>query len=269
MIAYDIIDALTGHTGLRNLSLSGVEMSRMDCVALTTLFQNPRSNLTALRLSCTGIGDEEAKLFASCLSGCSKINEIELSGAGDISNIGWQSFFGELFPLPTLEKLDLHSNNLNDSIVGTIANALFLNTTLKTLDLSCIEYNDDYADNDSEDDDQRADIAHDSDSDDRRADIVHDSDDEDRRANIAHERGIGAGVGTHRPPVTITGWRSLFHLLRGSNSALEVLNLSFNSITDEAVDALRNGLTINSRLQELVLIVTNRMGGFVHCFTQS
>jgi len=44
--------------------------------------------------------------------------------------------FSITFPLCLVEKLDIKSNMLNDSIVLTITNALLRNTILKTLDLS-------------------------------------------------------------------------------------------------------------------------------------
>jgi len=46
------------------------------------------------------------------------------------------NLFSVTFPLCLVEKLDIKSNMLNDSIVLTITNALFRNTILKTLDLS-------------------------------------------------------------------------------------------------------------------------------------
>ena len=48
--ADDVIKALTGHTCLRKLSLSGVIIEMKGCTELTNLRQNPMSNLTTLHL---------------------------------------------------------------------------------------------------------------------------------------------------------------------------------------------------------------------------
>jgi hypothetical protein len=45
--------------------------------------------------------------------------------------------------------------------------------------------------------------------------------------------------------IMIVGWNILFQLLRDSNSTLKSLNLSFNSMTDEGINALTNVLVNN------------------------
>jgi hypothetical protein len=53
--------------------------------------------------------------------------------------------------------------------------------------------------------------------------------------------------------ITIVGWNILFRLLWDSNSTLKSLNLSFNSMTYEGINALTNVLVNNGRLRELNL----------------
>ena len=133
-------------------------------------------------------------LFASGLSRNSTLTELEIRGAGEVTVSGWQAILAA-FPQCEVKKLAISSggNEVNDTVILSLSNALLNKTTLKTLDLS---------DNWS---------------------------------------------------ITTVGWNVLFQLLQGSNSALENLNLSCNSITDEGIDALANVLVNNSRLRELSL----------------
>ena len=48
--AREIIQALTGHSGLKKLILCNVRIGRNGCAALTTLLQNPESKLAVLKL---------------------------------------------------------------------------------------------------------------------------------------------------------------------------------------------------------------------------
>jgi Ran GTPase-activating protein (RanGAP) involved in mRNA processing and transport len=52
----------------------------------------------------------------------------------DITDIGWQSIFAALLS-SRLEKLNLHSNNMNEKAVTSLSDALLHNTTMKTLNL--------------------------------------------------------------------------------------------------------------------------------------
>ena len=188
------IAALIGHSGLRKLTITNVQMERKGCAALAKLLQTPKSKLTALHLLDTRISDQWVNIFASGLSRNSTLTELEIRGAGEVTVSGWQAILAA-FPQCEVKKLAISSggNEVNDTVILSLSNALLNKTTLKTLDLS---------DNGS---------------------------------------------------ITIVGWNVLFQLLQGSNSALENLNLSCNSITDEGIDALANVLINNSRLRELSL----------------
>ena len=51
-----------------------------------------------------------------------------------ITDIGWQAIFALLLS-SRLEKLNLHSNNMNDTAVTSLLDALLHNTPMKTLNL--------------------------------------------------------------------------------------------------------------------------------------
>ena len=188
------IAALIGHSGLRKLTISNVQIERKGCAALAALLQRPRSELTALHLLDARINDQWVNIFASGLSGNSTLTELEIRGAGEVTVFGWQAILAA-FSKCKVKNLAISSagNEVNDTVILSLSNALLHKFTLKTLDLS------------------------------------------DNRS------------------ITIAGWNVLFQLLQGSNSALENLNLSCNSITDEVIDALTNVLVNNNMLRELNL----------------
>jgi hypothetical protein len=188
------IAALIGHSGLVKLTISNVQIESEGCAALAKLLQTPRSELKALHLLDARINDQWVNTFASGLSRNSTLKELEIRGAEEITEIGWQAIVAAI-PKCEVKKLAISSggNEVNDTVILSLSNSLLNNTTVKTLDLS--------------------------------------------------ENGS----------VTIAGWNVLFRRLRDSDSALVNLNLSFNSITDEGIDALTQVLVNNNRLRELNL----------------
>ena len=130
------IAALIGHSGLRKLTITNVQIERKGCAALAKLLQTPKSKLTALHLLDTCIIDQSVNLFASCLSRKSTLMELEIRGAGEVTVSGWQAILAA-FPQCEVKKLAISSggNEVNDTVILSLSNALLNKTTLKTLDL--------------------------------------------------------------------------------------------------------------------------------------
>ena len=134
-----VIEALNGHTGLRKLSCSGDMIGSEGWVALETLLQSPRSNLTTLHLIETRIDADQGVhiILANGLAGNATLKDLEISYQW-LTPTDWQPIFDALHRSRFgLEKLKLGDNNMDDAAVLSLLSVLLRHTTtLKTLDLS-------------------------------------------------------------------------------------------------------------------------------------
>jgi hypothetical protein len=101
-----VFGALAGHTGLLRINIVGIVLGRRGRAALTTLLQDPRSNLVGIKLTKTTIDDEGATILSSGLKSNDSITELGIGGNPNMTEVGWQAIFDVLTsPTCKLEKL--------------------------------------------------------------------------------------------------------------------------------------------------------------------
>ena len=200
--------------------------------------------------------DEVANILANGILRNAPLKDLDISGAADVSHIGWLEIFAALQMNPNcrLEELNLDFNNINEAAVHSLSNMILRHTTtLKTLNL--MRSIDDIT------------IA-------GWGALFHPLQDPHIRLENLCLRGnsitdeVAAAlrnVLTNNSRlreldlswiqhVTIAGWQALFRpLLQNPNSVLVKLELSDSHITDEVAAALTIALANNSRLRELNL----------------
>ena len=131
-----VLEALYFHAGLEKLTLDNEQLGGRGLQALANLLQNPRSNLTVMKVRRSGIDDEGAYILARGLNGNEKLKEVDLSFNPAITEAGWRAIFAGLqMPIFGLEKLCLLGSNISDGTVLALASAVRHNHTLKTLNL--------------------------------------------------------------------------------------------------------------------------------------
>ena len=128
--ADEVIGALIGHhTGLKKLTITGMDIGRTGCSALAT------TSLNELHLQYgVYINEDGAGAFANGLARNATLNVLEIIHSSEISDIAWQSIF-TAFLTCKVKSLILDFNGLNDATVQSLSNALLHNTTLKSLSL--------------------------------------------------------------------------------------------------------------------------------------
>jgi Ran GTPase-activating protein (RanGAP) involved in mRNA processing and transport len=128
----DIIEYLIEHhICLRKVTISDFHIGTRGCSALAT------SSLTELHLQyCPHVNEEGVRAFAAGLARNTTLKVLEIRfDLRKITEIGWQLLFNA-FATCKVESLILDSNELNDTTIHPLSNALLHNTTLKSLSLS-------------------------------------------------------------------------------------------------------------------------------------
>jgi len=132
-----LLEALAGHIGLETIGLCYVRVGQRGFSALSTLFQNPRSELTKLVLTRC-IDDEGAELLAIVLLS-SRLKELSLENS--LSERGWMVLFTALGkPGCCLEKLTLGcGGGIDLATAQFFSQSLSKNSTLKALEVGRYE----------------------------------------------------------------------------------------------------------------------------------
>ena len=247
-----IIQALEGHSRLAKIDLSGNRVEGRALAALVGLMNNPNSSLADLDLWDCSIDDEGARMLAAALGRNSTLRKLNLGHNKNITITGWRAIFTQLqSPQSSLDGLDLWKNYIDIAVANLLANALANGTSLKALclgtsyeittegwravfaalssprcvikelDLNSNEFNDEV--------------------------VTH-------LSNALSNNCVLKELDLHgNAEVTPSGWRAFSAVLQNPNSALEKLDLGYNSINDGALVSLANSLVHNNKLKELSL----------------
>jgi len=259
----DVIKALTGHTCLRKLSLSGVIIEMKGCTELANLRQNPMSNLTTLHLHNCNIDSKGMIFFAGRLSSYSTLKKLTiLSTRG---KYGWQPILFTALQKSNLKLygLDFSGNNISDNAMVPLSKALqYHSATIKNLSLSDISGINTTAgwrtiiqllrDPDSalETLDLSDNIITNGELIALESALVNNS-----RLRELYLQSSGS--------VTPKGWKTLSRVLRNPNSSLEVLDLGNNRISGRVLLSFAEALVTNRRLRELkVDLIYKRIHNF-------
>ena len=261
-----LVGALTVHSGITKLDLSGNKVGRviggvggMGSAALAALLTSPKSSLKELELMSCSFNDEGAAILAAALTGNRTLTQLNLGRNPSITVTGWRAIFARVkSPQSSLEELRLFRNSINNATANLLANALTTSTSLKVLDLSEIDciYGDciipevwrplfDALQNPScalQDLD------------------LHNNDfDDDDVTYLSNALALNCTLkwldfrGCNNRGVTVSGWRAFSAVFRNPNSALETVNLRSNSINDDALVSFADGLRGNSKLENFFL----------------
>lgn len=124
-----------------NTTIKELDLSDNDNVTATgwnaflAIFENPTSSaLEKLDLSFNSINDDAVYNLTSSLAGNSKLRELDISGAYNLTDAGCEYFSAVLqSPTTALERLQLRYNFMRGETMVSLADALANNSTLEEL----------------------------------------------------------------------------------------------------------------------------------------
>jgi hypothetical protein len=247
---------------------------------------NPGSNLAAIQLhQQVEIGNEGMNILSRGLSESSVLKELEISYTKQTfeslttAYIGWQAVFGALQrSRSSMELLNMNINHVGgrdmgvaDAISLSLSNALLHHsTTLKTLNLSCVEgltiagWNSIM---------QRIgdcallenlDLSMNGITDENIAALTN------ALVNNRSLREINLSL---IGGVSEAGCTAFSALLRNPESVLEIIDLSCNSVNDEVMQSFLDALVNNTKLKEfnvrMTSISSNGFAAFIHLLCNS
>jgi hypothetical protein len=248
-----IIQALAGHSKLGKIDLAGNKLGERGINALAAILNNTNCSLADLNLSDCSLNDEGAVVLAAALGRNSTLKKLNLRYNSNINATGWNAIFTQLQNSQSLlEDLDLSGNSIDDAAANLLGNALSNNASMKALSISDIRtiafegwrYIFDALQS------PRCCILQ------NLALGCNGFDDEDVTyiasflANNCVLRSLSLHTNEH---VTAEGWRAFSAVLLNPNSALEKIDLAYNSIDNDALVSFANALRHNNKLKELFL----------------
>jgi len=131
-----IITALSMHPHLQEIDLSGNQLNKIGCMALSTLLRNSATEIKLLDLSNNEIDDEGIHALVPVLLNCTGLEEIYIENNTSITPRGWQNLATIIAPdsnLKSLYKLSINRNNIDDQVLTFMVDALANNNTLVSL----------------------------------------------------------------------------------------------------------------------------------------
>ena len=134
----DIITALSMHPQLTELSLSGINMGRDECTALSTLLRYTTSMLEKLTLYDSNVDDEGIEDLINVLVNINTLEAMNIGSNLSITTRGWKAVANLLeMPNSNLDTLHVVNNsNFGDAGARLFATALANNYTLRRLSLT-------------------------------------------------------------------------------------------------------------------------------------
>ena len=247
-----LLQTLVGHSQLAKIDLTRNEVGGRGMAALAAMLVNPNSSLDDLVLEGCSLDDEGAVAFADALGRNSTLKKLNLDDNSNITATGWNAIFTQLqSPQPPLEDLVLYGNSIDDAAANLLGKALDSLSRLKVLKLG-----------------SNYDITTEG------WQAIFDTLQSPRcmlQELVLFENGFTDEVVTHlshslanncvlrhldpsvNSEVTSSGWREFSAVLQNPNSALEKVDLGYNSIDDDALISFATSLVHNSKLKELIL----------------
>jgi len=135
--AENVIQALSGHTGLRELHLLGAQMGKEGFNNLAAMLLNPSCSLSTLCLN-SDIDDEMAIILSSGLKENGTLTELDLCTR--LTATGWQAIFSPLKSATCMiNTLNLGCNHISDTALPSLVSVLSNNNTIKVLQLSMMQ----------------------------------------------------------------------------------------------------------------------------------
>jgi Ran GTPase-activating protein (RanGAP) involved in mRNA processing and transport len=247
-----VIKALSGHTGLRKLSLEDVQIGKEGFTNLAAMLLNPSCSLSTLYLSHQyNIDDEIANILASGLNGNVTLTELNLVRCTRLTVIGWKTIFYQLkSPACMIHTLNLGCNHISDTALPSLMSALSNNNTIKVLQLCGMTNSDAFFQAMFRFLQSPSCML-------ESMDLSHNSFDDEKVESLTNALANNCRLKKlqlrYNKDITSTGWQTLFQLLQRQSCGLESLDIESNNLTDETVVSLASAIANRSSLRELEL----------------
>ena len=246
--AENVIQALSGHTGLRELHLLGAQMGKEGFNNLAAMLLNPSCSLSTLCLN-SDIDDEMAIILSSGLKENGTLTELDLCTR--LTATGWQAIFSPLKSATCMiNTLNLGCNHISDTALPSLVSVLSNNNTIKVLQLSMMQNSNAFLQamiqflQSPSCMIQSMDLSYNSFDDEKIESLTN------ALANNCRLKKLNLWCNRC---VTPAGWHTLFQLLQHPSCELESLDIRANDLTDETVESLASSISNGSRLRELNL----------------
>ncbi|KAL7537033.1 hypothetical protein ACHAWF_005640 [Thalassiosira exigua] len=220
--------------------------------ALSSVLSSPDRHWQGIFLGNTGLDDDNAKVLADALKGCTTLRKLDMSWNRNIGRRGWQTISNCLATLSGLEHLDIGDNRIDDVAAIVVANALARMKNLKTLTMcTCLRISPEAWQDlfrifpAPESSLEKLNFMRGNRIDDEGLAILV-----EKLANIS---SVNELVLMSLPFVSSYGWASFANLLRSPNSKLQRINISENRLNDRAAVAIANALHENKFLLRMTM----------------
>mmetsp|Transcript_38962 Transcript_38962/g.70190 ORF Transcript_38962/g.70190 Transcript_38962/m.70190 type:complete len:580 (+) Transcript_38962:354-2093(+) len=258
----ELVQVLTGHSGLEKLKLDYVRVGRNGFASLATFLKNPACKLDVLDLQCNEIDDEKAVVLASGLAGNNTLKTLALNTNRGMTETGWIPIFTALrSPNCILEGLGLERNRFSYNAIRHLSNFLTNSRTLRSLDLSSnyditiTGWDAVFA------------VLQNHDSVLTKLDLgynrIHDEIVNSLVCALTGNNKLKELELDSNRDITVTGWEAFSSVLRNPLSALEKINLWDCTINDNSMISL----VTNDKLKELVFNTNSQitLNGWAQC----
>jgi hypothetical protein len=253
-----VIQSLSGHTGLRKLSLNGVQIGMEGFNILAAMLLSPSCCLSTLSLrNQFNLDDELANILSSGLNGNGTLTELDLSGSlgctrlTRLTAIGWQAIFGLLNSATCMiNTLNLGSNHISDTALPSIMSALSNNATIKVLNLNSMENSNAFLQAMIQFLQSPSCML-------ESINLTANNFDNEKIESLTNALVNNCRLKKlnllSNESVTPAGWHTLFQLLQRPSCELESLNIGANNLTDETIESLASAISNGSNLRHLDL----------------
>jgi len=240
-----LIEGLGGHPSLKTLGIGPGILGSIGCIAIGKVLAHPKSKLMVADLPNNHIDDEGLDVLCDALLGNSTMKKLSLCCNKNITSVGWRSLANVIHDSNCkLVNLDLRSCGLNDDGANILGTSL-RDSPVKALDL---RYNEPISSAG-----WQAFLNQ----------LVHTS---MKSLNINSNKIDDAGlvelanIGTVKflnmyrsRSATPPGWRSFFNSLRIRGTQLKKLDISWNNIGNEGIQAVGSLISNMASLKTLDL----------------
>jgi hypothetical protein len=248
-----VIKALSSHTGLRELHLSGIGKEGFSSLAAMLL--KPSCSLSKLSLEYQfDIDDEMANILSSGLNGNGTLTELDISSpfghrsTRKFTALGWKTIFVSLkSPACMIHTLNLSNNHISDTALPFLVSAC---KTIKDLNLNSVKWNNALLQAMLQFLQSPSCLLE---SINLTANNFDDEKIESLTNALANNCRLRKLVLRCSTKVTPAGWHTLFQLLQRPSCGLDSLDIGACDLTDETVQSLTSTIANGSRLRELDL----------------
>ena len=244
-----LLKGLCGHSSLIRLEIERGSLKSTGCRAIMEVMQHPTSKLKELRLPSCQLDNQGLGILCDALMD-SALKKLCLSRNRNITSLGWQALSTVIrHPNCQLVKLELQDTLDSDNELRILGNAL-IGSSVKGLDLRgsvMIRFNPSISS-----EGWQTFINHLSQTHLVCLDLRYNKTiDDDSLAGLASIGTLQSLVLSSNNTITPSGWKFLFNSLQRRTTKLKKLDISYNNIGNEGINALGSLLCSMSTLKTL------------------